>query len=115
MCNDHTYFHERFGNCDFKRIDRADMNRTVNYLTKYMTKTDSKLIYSRGVPDEFRGMEVDEGDIFRVVAYENGFVAILCDSVTGIFLPDEDELKEYLDYGDIGDFRSRLFSRMTAA
>lgn len=115
FCNDHDYFHGRFGNCDFKRIDRADMRGTVNYLTKYMTKTDTKLIYSRGVPDEFRNVDVDVDDIFRIVPHSCGYVAILCDSATGIFVPDEDELQGYLDYGDMDDFRFHLFSRMTTA
>ena len=108
FCNDHSYFHERFGNCDFKRIDRADMNRTVGYLTKYMTKTDTKLIYSRGVPDEFRDVEIDRDDIFFVVKKSSGYLAILADSSMGLLDADEEMMKGFFDLGNISDFRDRF-------
>ena len=60
------------------------MRGTVNYLTKYMTKTDTKLIYSRGVPDEFKGIEMDQDDIIFVLKKNNGYLAILANSAMGL-------------------------------
>ena len=49
-----TYFQERFGQCCFEQITDDDIRcgRVSNYLQKYLTKADCKLIYSRGVPCE---------------------------------------------------------------
>ena len=61
-----TYFHERFGDADFKPITAQDkFNGTLsNYLVKYIVKNDGHIYYSRGLDTE-REMEIDlEEDVF---------------------------------------------------
>ena len=47
-----TYFNERFGRTDFEELDRVLMQNgnAMNYLTKYIAKTEERLVYSRGLP-----------------------------------------------------------------
>lgn len=47
-----SFFEERFGRNDFEEINENDIKsgRVVNYLVKYITKSDEKIIYSRGIP-----------------------------------------------------------------
>lgn len=109
VCNDHSYFHEKFGNCDFERIDGQNRSRMVRYLTKYMTKTDTKLIYSRGVPDEFHGVEVDEDDVLWMYRTQTGFIAVLADSAFGLIDDvDKETLKGFFDLGELGKFNERI-------
>ena len=49
-----SHFLKKFGRNDFKRINtKEDTLQSVNYLMKYMEKTNGKLIYSRGLPTHF--------------------------------------------------------------
>ena len=109
--NSHSYFEERFGHCDFKPIAREDMQRTVNYLTKYMTKTDTGMIYSRGVPDELRDMEIDLDDVFFVVKRSCGYLAILADSATGMHENDRDTEALFFDLGVLDCFHDRFIEQ----
>jgi hypothetical protein len=47
-----TYFNERFGRTDFEELDSVLMKQgnAMSYLTKYIAKTEEKLVYSRGLP-----------------------------------------------------------------
>lgn len=56
-----TYFNERFGRCDFEKIE--DGNRigdALAYLMKYMEKTGEKIVYSKGLPQFFISDIMDE-------------------------------------------------------
>lgn len=60
-----TFFHERFGDAEFKRVEGSDIlsGRLSNYLIKYLEKQDQKLIYSRGLATEVE-MEASAEDVF---------------------------------------------------
>ena len=61
-----TYFHERFGDADFKSVTLEDkINGNIsNYLVKYITKNDGHIYYSRGLDTE-KEIEVDlDSDVF---------------------------------------------------
>ena len=47
-----TFFEERFGRNDFTQIDskRLMKDRTIDYLLKYISKSDESIFYSRGIP-----------------------------------------------------------------
>ena len=49
---ENTFFSSNYGRNDFKELSAFDMKsgRTANYLLKYISKTNEKLICSRGVP-----------------------------------------------------------------
>lgn len=50
-----TFFEARFGRTDFEEICmQANGGDAVNYCLKYMRKTNSRPIYSRGIPSELR-------------------------------------------------------------
>ncbi len=55
-----TYFHERFGDADFKRVTMYDsMNNPIaNYLVKYIIKDHGHIYYTRHLPTE-KEMEID--------------------------------------------------------
>lgn len=54
------FFEKRFGRNDFEEIIMAaNGNQAVNYCLKYMRKTNSRPIYSRGIPTEVI-MELDK-------------------------------------------------------
>jgi len=46
-----TYFNERFGRTDFEELDSVLMQQgnAMSYLTKYIAKTEERLVYSRGL------------------------------------------------------------------
>lgn len=58
-----TYFLERFGRNDFESIDfMGDKHNTYYYIKKYMSKSNERAIYSRGLPDTFRA-DINEDDV----------------------------------------------------
>ena len=59
-----TFFEERFGRNDFESLSGAELRRgnTMNYLLKYLEKTDERIVYSRGIPTEFF-KEINDNDI----------------------------------------------------
>ena len=48
------FFERKFGRCDFKELNPVELRNgsAVNYLLKYLRKTDERVIYSRGLPTE---------------------------------------------------------------
>lgn len=62
-----TYFNERFGRSDFKRVDdRAELGNAIAYLTKYMEKTSEKIVYSKGLPQFFMSDIMDEDVVCKI-------------------------------------------------
>jgi len=59
-----TFFAETFGRNDFEDITKEDIKNgtTIEYLTKYISKTNEKIIYSRGIPSEL-DLFVEDQDI----------------------------------------------------
>lgn len=59
-----TFFVKKFGRCDFSSINSGDIRygNTLDYITKYITKTDERILYSRGIPTEL-SVYVENEDI----------------------------------------------------
>lgn len=45
-----TFFQKRFGDADFKQVNCNEM--TINYILKYLHKSNEKIVYSRSIPTE---------------------------------------------------------------
>ena len=58
------FFEDRFGRCDFEPLTPAQIRRgnTLNYILKYLEKTNERIVYSRGIPSDFY-MSISEDDI----------------------------------------------------
>ena len=63
ICN--TFFEDTFGRNDFEPLSLTDINngRALEYLTKYLHKTNDKIVYSRGIPSEIYKDDLTENDI----------------------------------------------------
>ena len=48
-----TYFNERFGRSDFDEINKHKIGEAVQYLIKYIEKTEEKIVYSKGLYQYF--------------------------------------------------------------
>ena len=58
-----TYFNERFGRSDFEAITSPHvLDDTIGYILKYIQKSDTKIVYSRNLP-QFFVSDVDENDV----------------------------------------------------
>ena len=58
-----TYFNERFGRSDFEAITSPHaIDDTIGYILKYIQKSDTKIVYSRNLP-QFFVSDVDEDDV----------------------------------------------------
>lgn len=74
-----TFFGERFGRTDFKELAEGMNSGLIDYILKYITKTDDKVFYSRGIPGEV-SMKINIDDI--VSEYEDfGTKYVLFDDV----------------------------------
>ena len=65
ITHENSHFFEKFGKNDFAPITKEILKRgkTLDYILKYITKTNDRIIYSRGIPSEFQ----DEIDIDKDV------------------------------------------------
>lgn len=52
--NINSFFAERFGRNDFAPLTDEDLKfgHAIEYITKYLNKTNEKIVYSRGIPSE---------------------------------------------------------------
>lgn len=79
--NENDFFFKRFGMNDFAPISKKNLSRgkTLDYILKYISKTNEKIVYSRGIADKFID-DIQEDD---VVAEMEDFVIkyILFDDV----------------------------------
>lgn len=62
--HENDFFADRFGRNDFAAISPAELKHggTIGYLLKYIGKSDERITYSRGIPEEITRM-VDGDDI----------------------------------------------------
>ena len=61
-----TYFNERFGRCDFEKIeDRTRLGDAMAYIMKYIEKSGEKIVYSKGLPQYFISDIMDDDVICR--------------------------------------------------
>ena len=56
ITHENSFFFEKFGKNDFAKISRESLKRgnTLDYILKYITKTNERIVYSRGIPGEFQ-------------------------------------------------------------
>ena len=82
--NVNTYFESKFGRNDFQEIDANPMQKeySVKYLRKYLTKTNDRVIYSRGLAP-MRKLDILEDDVLCVYL-DNPTKYILADDFTVI-------------------------------
>ena len=85
ITHSNTFFAERFGRNDFVEITQEDIKqgKILEYLTKYMTKNNEKIIYSRGIPTEVYCSIADEDIASEMTDYVPKFV--LFDDLINIF------------------------------
>ncbi len=59
-----TLFEKKLGRNDFEPISEIAVQRgnTMNYLLKYLEKSEERILYSRGIPTEFY-KEIDDSDV----------------------------------------------------
>ena len=58
-----SFFNDRFGRSDFQPITKtSDISSEISYMCKYLTKTNDKIIYSKGLP-EFYGAILEPEDV----------------------------------------------------
>ena len=66
-----SYFNERFGRSDFKKIEhRNKLSDGITYLMKYIEKTEEKIVYSKGLYQYFISDIMDE-DVVCTIGQED--------------------------------------------
>ena len=66
-----TYFNDRFGRSDFQPIGgRIDLMKEIQYICKYLEKTEEKIVYSKGLYQYFISDIMDE-DIVCTIGQED--------------------------------------------
>ena len=84
-----TYFHERFGDADFKRVTVSDRDRGAisNYLVKYIVKDGGHIYYTRHLPTE-KEVEIDMSEDVVLTFIDYSSVKVILD--LALFLsPDQ--------------------------
>ena len=71
-----TFFEDKLGRNDFEVLSDAELRRgtTMQYLLKYLEKTEERIIYSRGIPTEFTKIINDNDVICKLVDFVTKFV-----------------------------------------
>ena len=71
-----TFFEAKLGRNDFEVLSDAELRRgtTMQYLLKYLEKTEERIIYSRGIPTEFTKIINDNDVICELVDFVTKFV-----------------------------------------
>jgi hypothetical protein len=79
--HENSFFFDRFGVNDFDSIEKFQLKhgRTIDYLLKYLGKTDEKIVYSRGIPT-FLFLDLTPDDI-SVEMYDFVVKYVLFDDV----------------------------------
>lgn len=81
ITHSNTFFAETFGRNDFEDLSQNEIKygNTLEYLTKYLHKTNEKIVYSRGIPSEIY-KEIDNSDI-AVEMFDFGLKFVFFDDV----------------------------------
>lgn len=79
--NVNDFFERKFGINDFQPLDMFKMKNgnSLEYLLKYFRKTDTRIIYSRGIPTEINKLlmedmfaaQMGDEDLPRFVLFDN--------------------------------------------
>ncbi len=61
---ENNFFEDTFGRNDFKELNEMELKygKSIDYLLKYIDKTDERIVYSRGIKSEIY-VKVKENDI----------------------------------------------------
>ena len=70
IAKQNTFFLERFGRNDFKEINQHGLEDAVSYITKYISKTGERVIYSRGLQTYFI-TDIVEDDVACTIGQED--------------------------------------------
>lgn len=80
--NENSFFAETFGNNDFQALtDSESKKKTINYILKYITKTDAYVVYSRGIPEALQMFLNSDTDFVCEFYHKNARKAVVYDSV----------------------------------
>lgn len=86
-----TYFASRFGTSYWVELKDGKVSKQMlNYMLKYMSKNDGKIIYSRGIPDELEAVIDLEED--SCAPFYDGF-ASKCTLFSKLFLTSVEHAK----------------------
>ena len=99
-CLDNTYFRDRWGMNDWQCLaEMSPMERknAVGYIIKYLTKTDARAFYSRGIPT-FLQADIKAKDVIQYIYRKD---------CTGILF---DDFHLYDGGKDLGVYTDKLFS-----
>lgn len=106
--HENSFFFEKFGKNDFAPITKESLKRgkTLDYILKYITKTNEKIVYSRGIPSEFTD-NIEDKDV----------AVSLIDFVVKYILFDNvyDDDNERVKKCDGIDFRKRLMKKIASS
>ena len=71
-----TFFERTFGRNDFEPLSNTELRRgtTMQYLLKYLEKTEERIIYSRGIPTEFYKMVNDDDVICEMLDFVTKYI-----------------------------------------
>lgn len=100
-------FFLKFGRNDFQSISKKSLTkgRTLDYILKYITKTNEKIVYSRGIPSDFLE-DVNDEDI--VTEFEDFVIKyVLFDD---IFDDENRRVSKSVFYCDLEEFEDGLHS-----
>ena len=85
VTNQNTYFNERFGRSDFNKIaHQSEVEDSVYYMLKYITKNDERVVYSRGLKSYIIADILDEDIICPYGNDEYEYKFVLADNFTCI-------------------------------
>ena len=91
---ENTFFRTRFGINQFDHIERADIKsgKVVNYVIKYLLKSDERIIYSRAIPTELYAIIEDHEIASEMFDFVRKFV--LFDDVFTLYTEPDEEVPE---------------------
>ena len=69
-------FFDKYGENDFEPLcdDKSDRGRSVNYILKYLEKSDERIVYSRGIPTELTTYIHEDDIICEVIDFVTKFI-----------------------------------------
>lgn len=74
--HENDFFQKAFGRNDFTEISKMQLKygKTIDYIIKYIGKTDEKIVYSRGIPTEIYMKLTGENIVTAFTDYVEKFV-----------------------------------------
>jgi len=85
ITNQNTFFNARFGRSDFNKIaHQSEVEDSVYYMLKYITKNDERVVYSRGLKSYIVADILDEDIVCPYGDDEHEYKFVLADNFTCI-------------------------------